>query len=406
MSDKLVITKALQRRLEKIKDCNVTKQLLELPDVVGINYLGISSLNEHAISYINEDRLNRYGFGKRWRIKIRYSGKPGSVIQKILPHITNSELESFVNKYIVAGVKTTKSNVSIVHGEKIRYYYHRDQYESMDGDLGCSCMRHAECQDYFDIYVKNPDHVGMAIILNEKGKLKARCLIWYPNTKKDQSTIYFDRIYAVDRETELEMFAWCKQKGFVGISNRNINKHNNIPTISIKLPNLKHRYYPYVDTLYYLSDDSIGNQCEKGSKTLDDADGGPQPQCPGCDEEDVELYPVMDRSTQYCENCIVWSQHYNQYIHNEDSSYCNYTNDFYLEGDVVELCNGNYCYKDYPKLLQDIDEDWFIEGDTDFIQPDGETDWYYKECSLLEQVDGVYYLINSESWKNLTTELV
>jgi len=103
---------------------------------------------------------------------------------------------------------------------------------------------------------------------------------------------------------------------------------------------------------------------------------------------------------------MVWSQHYNQYIHNEDSSYCNYTNDFYLEGDVVELCNGNYCYKDYPKLLQDIDEDWFIEGDTDFIQPDGETDWYYKECSLLEQVDGVYYLINSESWKNLTTELV
>ena len=96
---------------------------------------------------------------------------------------------------------------TIVFGEKIKFWYHRKNYFSECGDLGCSCMKYDECQDYFGIYTENPDHVGMAIMVNNENKLLARCLIWYPNTKKDKSII-FNKLFKLITELMNEQVSY------------------------------------------------------------------------------------------------------------------------------------------------------------------------------------------------------
>jgi len=403
--NKLVITKVLETRLRRIKDCSIAEQLLALPITPDINYLSISKEDSSQISYMDNAKIDRFGLGKKWNVKLRSRARPGRVIQRILPNLQDRDVESFVNKYSAAASKSNKSEnkISIVFGEKIKFWYHRKNYFSENGDLGCSCMKYDECQDYFGIYTENPDHVGMAIMVNNENKLLARCLIWYPNTKKDKSIIFFDRIYACSNDTEFEMYNWCINKGFTQCSNKNINKPKNLPSIKIHLPNLKFSYYPYVDTFYYLSTDNLNNLGDGTS--LDSTDGRLSPEtCDICDEESDELEIIgggMHSGHQACECCREYSIYHGYYIYNGDARFCDYTNDWYFSEELVDLYDGSDCFEDYDKLKKSENGDYFIEGDSEFIQPEGSTDWYHESDSEVEEIDGIWYLINSEVYKNL-----
>jgi len=48
--NKLVITKVLETRLRRIKDCSIAEQLLALPTTPDINYLSISKEDSSQIS--------------------------------------------------------------------------------------------------------------------------------------------------------------------------------------------------------------------------------------------------------------------------------------------------------------------------------------------------------------------
>jgi len=403
--NKLVITKVLETRLRRIKDCSIAEQLLALPITPDINYLSISKEDNSQISYMDTTKLEKFGVGKKWSVKLRSRARPGRVIQRILPNLQDRDVESFVNKYSAAASKSNKSEnkISIVFGEKIKFWYHRKNYFRECGDLGCSCMKYDECQDYFGIYTENPDHVGMAIMVNNENKLLARCLIWYPNTKKDKSIIFFDRIYACSDQTEFEMYNWCINKGFTQCSNKNINKPKNLPSIKIHLPNLKFSYYPYVDTFYYLSTDNLNNLGDGTS--LDSTDGRLSPEtCDLCDEESDELEIIgggMHNGHHACECCREYSNYHGYYIYNGDARFCDYTNDWYFSEELVDLYDGSECFEDYDKLKKSENGDYFIEGDSEFIQPEGSTDWYHESDPEVEEVDGIWYLINSEVYKSL-----
>ena len=404
--NKLVITKVLEQRLRRIKDCSIAEQLLQLPITPDINYLSISKEDNSQISYMDNAKIDRFGLGKKWNVKLRSRARPGRVIQRILPNLQDREVESFVNKYSAAASKSNKSEnkISIVFGEKIKFWYHRKNYFSECGDLGCSCMKYDECQDYFGIYTNNPDHVGMAIMVNNENKLLARCLIWYPNTKKDKTTIFFDRIYAYSDQTEFEMYNWCIGKGFTQCSNKNINKPKNVPTIKIHLPNLKFSYYPYVDTFYYLDTDNLNNLAKGIS--LDSTDGRLSPDtCDLCDEESDELEIIgggMHSGHQACECCREYSNHHGCYIFNGDATYCNYTRDWYFSEETVELYDGEDCFIGYHKLKESFDGHYFIEGDEHFAQPVGSDIWY--SIDDLDLIDDIYYMQGTEEY-NLKLEL-
>lgn len=403
--NKLVITKVLEQRLRKIKDCSVAEQLLGLPVTPDINYLSISKEDSSQISYMDNTKLERFGVGKKWNVKLRSRARPGRVVQRILPNLPDREIESFVNKYSAAASRSNKSEnkISIVYGDKIKFWYHRKNYAHEYGSLGCSCMKYDECQDYFGIYTENPDHVGMAIIVNSENKLLARCLIWYPNTKKDKSVIFFDRIYAYNDETEFELYNWCINKGFTQGSDKNINKPKKVPKIKITLPNLEFDYYPYVDTFYYLDSDNLNNLGEGIS--LDNTDGRlPTETCDICDEESDDLETIgsgLYSSSEACECCREYSNYHGHYIYSGNAIYCNYTDDWYHSEEIVDLYDCSECFKGYDKLKESENGDYFIEGDIEFIQPEGSNDWYHIDDSEVEEIEGTWYLVDSELYKSL-----
>ena len=141
--------------------------------------------------------------------------------------------------------------IRVVEGEEIRDWYLEDNYcekaQQAYGSLSKSCMRFEECQEYFDIYVKNPKQCKMVILtVRDEGKsletLSARALLW--NT--DQGW-YLDKIYYTDpSETQLIMM-WIKEK-----YNNEFCFHTRMPKLSLKL-DFAGGPYPYMDTMCYLN---------------------------------------------------------------------------------------------------------------------------------------------------------
>ena len=192
-------------------------------------------------------------------------------------NITDADVEDFVNK-AVAYIKTNKADSSAiiqeVRGEKIRYWYNRENYRSTKGQLGNSCMSYAHCQSYLDIYCANEEQVSLLILLSED-KLTARALLWELN----DGDFFVDRCYSIfDSDAEI-FYEWAKKKGYY-YSKEGMIYHGSEPsskTLSVSLAKCKFEYYPYLDTLKYLDDRScILTNLVKGTynyKVLQDTSG-------------------------------------------------------------------------------------------------------------------------------------
>jgi hypothetical protein len=121
------------------------------------------------------------------------------------------ELNKFIEKYKARWEsKYTISNIRLVEGEEIRKWYLEDNYTSeKTGTLKNSCMRFRVCQDYFDIYTKNPKKVKLAIktkMENGVEKLLSRALVW-----QTDKGIYLDRVYYTHPQDEHLFDNWAKK---------------------------------------------------------------------------------------------------------------------------------------------------------------------------------------------------
>jgi len=186
---------------------------------------------------------------------------------------TAKELEDFVNKYksaydIEAGGLLM---FDIVSGQDIAKWYDGRRYERSSSSLGNSCMADVD-SDYFDIYVYNPDVCRLVILYSKGGsigsdgkykadKIRGRALLW---KTRDGST-FMDRIYT-NYDDDIELFKkfakesgfWCKRyqgndtDGFSAIdpNGQYVSSYN----VSVKIEKHIFEYYPYVDTLSYMSD--------------------------------------------------------------------------------------------------------------------------------------------------------
>lgn len=184
---------------------------------------------------------------------------------------TPKEIENFVNLYKSTFdiINDAFSKFELVKGDSISYWYNSVRYESMESTLGNSCMADVD-EDFFDIYVMNPDVCSLLILYSDAGKIldgvyksnkiKGRALVW----KTNEGDIFMDRIYT-NNDSDVSLFkqyaeknGWwfkTKQNSDVEFSVSNGKTQKNGVEYVVSLSKAKFDNYPYVDSLSYINVD-------------------------------------------------------------------------------------------------------------------------------------------------------
>lgn len=158
---------------------------------------------------------------------------------------TASDIEKFVNTYTakVLFEQNALERFRVVSGEEIRKWYDEKNYSSTNGggQLNNSCMRHAKCQKYLDIYVENPKVCQLLILMDGTDKkILGRALLW----KTESGVNFMDRIYT-EKDNYMKLFKqWGEQNNYQ-MRNSNYRSEDLIVKVKPKI----YSYYPYMDTL-------------------------------------------------------------------------------------------------------------------------------------------------------------
>jgi hypothetical protein len=193
--------------------------------------------------------------------------------------ITDSDIEKFTNEY-VSYVKMNRSDetshIIEVKGQDIRYWYNSNNYQSNMGKLGNSCMSHEECSEYLNIYVDNIDVISLLILKNKNEKLVGRALLW----KLDDGRMFMDRIYTTNDSDDNIFINYAIEKGYIyrNTSNQKIKYYKDgkeIPKeqMVVTLKYEEYEYYPYIDTLCYLNENTLSNTKRGYARELRDTEG-------------------------------------------------------------------------------------------------------------------------------------
>jgi hypothetical protein len=178
---------------------------------------------------------------------------------KLTPIFKSSDVENFVNSYKAEYKNSLKNlNFEIVDGYNILKYYNGNYYEKGNGTLNKSCMRHEQCQEYMEMYKRNPDKIKMLVLYgNNKKTIRGRALLWYLDSPKN--AVLLDRIYTIEDSDVLLFKTYAKNKGWMFKNTQTFN----CTTVSVNgkeefiemLVNIKgdFKYFPYIDTLLYFS---------------------------------------------------------------------------------------------------------------------------------------------------------
>ena len=129
--------------------------------------------NAFEISYLPKGKQAIYTDSHTWGRENRQTAKPARLIQKLLNReFKCKEFEDFSNwiknEIIEAG------EFVLVSGRDITKYYYEENYEKQSGTLGNSCMRHAECREYFKVH----EDKAKLLICRKNDKILGRAIVW------------------------------------------------------------------------------------------------------------------------------------------------------------------------------------------------------------------------------------
>lgn len=379
------------------------KHLLEImfdanPEVVGINYIGLSVDTIGMVSFIPNVKTNgefvdipytlynkklerneRESWQNGIRIVESFSAKQerkksgiktrvGRLLGRFVDvNLYNKELGR-INSILAAD----NYEIEVVQGEDIRKFYHHESYYPKSGTLNGSCMRGDHCQDFFNVYTKNPDLVKMAVLRKKgdlKTKIRGRALLWqdvvlhknirkwcsdkeeviatnnyYFNEGIDKTSIkYMDRIYCCSSLSNI-FVDWATNNGYHyrgctfdgnlisapascdGSPGFNTNYH--MMEVEVQT---EETLYPYLDTFasgYYNSDGEYvlcSDEADRGSsqqRDLQRTNGCVDDEvCVCCGEginTDYDDYYVDNHGDYYCQCC---GDDELKYVETEDSYY-------------------------------------------------------------------------------------
>lgn len=284
-------------------------------------------------------------------------------------------VDELINKYY-SYYSNNEFTVEIVQGDKIADYYWRKNYwrtgkidvdwsydnytqenngrelsqqmdEGLVGDLKNSCMRYGGCEEYLDIYVKNPQ-VSLAVIFKDD-LIAARCIIW--NEKK-----YYDRVYAIDDIYKNALINHLQKLDYKPCFQQGIKD-------KIELSNTKFNHYPYADTFRYLNISSntlysyepnctyVTLDCTDGEYSVEDEE-----------EEDNTVYSEY-HGYDIDRNNAIWLEYRDSYVHRDSTV---------IDIDRIDRLKDDTYYSEY--LDEYIYEDYAISA---YIESKGQLieDW-------------------------------
>lgn len=320
--------------------------------------------------------------------------------------LSDSKIEEFVNLYKSSIDGDDLTNLELVRGEDIRKWYLYTNYEASRGQLGNSCMRYSNCQDFLDIYVKNPEVCQLLILKSDDNpdKIKGRALVW----KLTSGDYYMDRIYTINDSDKLLFKDYARVNKMENSYDGGINE-----SLEVKLGDYTYEKYPYMDTFVVYN---------PTTKILRD---------------DEDLWPgqgyinIQNTNGGFGAEDAVWSEWEDEYINRENAVRCANVEDWltrdaarYLEykdewaaptDEVVwSEYHGEYFFSDdtvYSDLMGDTlypDNEDIIEieinsnGDTDFCVKSrkdlyieqlvvGETKYFLRDNLIKDPYNGEYY---------------
>jgi len=261
---KIIITEELKNVLNQIDNKlsnmileDVEDQYLVDPDKY-VNYLDISHSNKGHLSYLTKDRITKIVESEDkdfWKVKMRYHGRPSSVLKRLFKSDLSIWFEDFSMKYISI-VDKPEYHMELVKGDKIAEYYNYKNYYNTNGNLGGSCMARVPSY-FFDFYVKNDDRINMLVMLDQHDKVMGRSIVWIGDDFK-----IMDRIYTCNDLYFSYFYNWAIENNVICKKENNYrtpmhmmnpsNKENFLKKFSIDLKEVSFDKYPYLDTFKWL----------------------------------------------------------------------------------------------------------------------------------------------------------
>jgi hypothetical protein len=343
---------------------------------------------------------------KIWDSTLRYHTTIGKLVRKILPNKYNDvEITDFSEEYSKLIIVNNNYEYLEVSGEDIRESYYENNAIN-EGPLGSSCMRYSRCQDYLDIYVKNPN-VKLAI-LKYRGKIACRSLLWTIENK-----IYNDRIYYYNNDSKYTIENILAEKGYESIFNRGKNLSLPIDMATFEY----YEEYPYMDTFrfYHIEEQKLCTEAHKNNKhyILTNTDGSYTDEtesiyeCDHCGDEydrnDLESVGASyNNGYLLCSECRIYSEYHNYYIHPNDTNHyfgciisINSSGNAYFDAvrdtDCVETINGQQA------IFENVTK---LENDYGYIVLD-----YNEHTEYYEEFNGNFYHIDDPALEEIIEEL-
>ena len=342
------------------------------------------------------DSNDKYVWKKQNRQEIKFGKAIRQILnQKNMPVTSDKFIQDMTVKLQAEYI--FDAEMKIVKGEKIRHYYHWEQYnrDMNTESLQNSCMRHTSCTEYFDLYV-NSDKVSLLVAETPNGII-GRAILWVT----DCGTKLMDRIYgngmAVNNFKE-----WAKNNGYIHKYKQSYSNDTEWitsigevidKTYEITLNNATNGY-PYMDTFKYTDDVdgdliTLTNNEDYNGYTLDSTDGGPWEN--RIETVDGQFYNQDEvRYIQYGDVT-------EGYYYEDETFYCDYDNEYYHIDDSVETDNGYTVYRESDSIVYIEYTDTYTHVDNAIYSE------HHEEYILIKK--SVTCVINGDIWKDQSNVL-
>ena len=327
--------------------------------------------------------------GNVWSKDNRQQMKYGKAVRYIftkphLPIIPDKIIQDISQS--LKSAYTFDAELKVVKGNDIEYYYNGSRYNRHENteSLQNSCMRHSNCEDFFSIYVNNPEKCKMLIASTDDGII-GRALLWIT----DNNTKLMDRIYG--NEITISAFKkWALNNGYMHKLKQSYSNDTEwvtstgeivSRTYDITLDNSNNEYYPYMDTFKYAQGIHsktiiISNDVDNEEYMLDSTDGGPNGGT------------LCVCGSRYHEDDVTYIEYgtvSSGYYHNDDVFYCDWNDYYYHRDDGTELLNGGTVYSQSDELCYLDYKDGYAHED-ECMYSDFESEYYYtqdvEECLI------------------------
>jgi hypothetical protein len=321
--------------------------------------------------------------------------------------ILDSKIEEFVNLYKSAIDGGDLNKFELVSGEDIRKWYHENNYDQRRGQLGNSCMRYHNCQDFFDIYINNTEVCQLLVLKSEddKDKITGRALVW----KLTDGEYYMDRVYTINDSDKLLFQDYARVNKIKNSFDNNSGNSN----LEVKLGDYTYEKYPYMDTfVVYNPTTKILRDDEdlwpgQGYISIQNTNGGfrsndvvysnwedeyiDRESAVHCANVDDWLSRDSARYLEYKEEWaaptddVVWSEHHGEYFFMDDAVYSEIMSDtLYSDNeDVIEI-----------ELNSEGDKDFAVKSRTDLYIEEkvgGESKYFLRKEYIKDPFTGEYH---------------